>query len=71
MERKIFARNAIVQYRTGQSAVACAERHLNTQVAALEATIAYCEAHRQRYEEKAKALEAICGELQLRRARPN
>ena len=71
MERKIFAGNAMLQYRNGQSAVACAERHLNMQVAALEATIAYCETHRQRYEEKAKALEAMCAELQLRKARPN
>ena len=71
MERKIFTRNAIVQYQNGQSAVACAERHLNMQVAALEATIAYCEAHRQRFEGKAQALEAICAELQLRKARPN
>jgi hypothetical protein len=71
MERQVFARNAIVQGRNGQSTVACAERHLNTQVAALDATIAYCEAHRQRFEGKAKALEAICAELQLRKARPN
>lgn len=71
MEQKILARNAIAQYGSGQSVVACAEYSLRTQVAALEATIAYCQTHRQRYEEKARALEAICAELQLRRGRPN
>jgi hypothetical protein len=71
MEQKILARNPIAQHRIGQTAVACAEYNLRTQVAALEATIAYCQTRRQRYEEKAKALEAICAELQLRKGRPN
>lgn len=71
MEQKILARKAIAQHGNGQSAVASAEYHLRTQVAALEATIAYCQTHRQRHEEKAKALEAICSELQLRKGRPN
>jgi hypothetical protein len=71
MEQRILARNPMAQHRNGQSTVACAEHNLMTQVAALEATIAYCQTRRQRYEENAKALEAICAELQLRKGRPN
>lgn len=71
MEQKILARNPIAQQRNGQTTVACAEYNLRHQVAALEATIAYCQTHRQRYEEKAKALEAFCAEFQLRKGRAN
>jgi hypothetical protein len=71
MEQKILSRNPIAQHWKGQTAVAYAEYNLRAQVAALEATIAYCQTRRQRYEEKAKALEGICTELQLRKGRPN
>jgi hypothetical protein len=71
MEQRILARNAIAQHGNGQSTAACAEFNLRTQVAALEATIAFCQTHRQQHEEKAKALDAICTELELRKGRPN
>jgi len=71
MAQKILARKAFVQQLNDQSAAAYTESHFSTQFAALEATIAYCQTSRQRYEEKAKALEAICSELRLRKGRPN
>jgi len=71
MEHKTQLRNAMVQHVSGNSALACADSQLRTQVAALEATIAYCQTHRQRHEEKARALEALCYELRLRATRPN
>jgi len=71
MAQKILARKAFALHVNDQSGAAYAESHLRSQVAALEATIAYCQTSRQRYEEKAKALEAICSELRLRKGRPN
>ena len=71
MEQKFLARNAIALHAKGPSSVTRAEHHLKTQVAALEATIAYCQTHRQRYEEKAKIVEAICSQLQLPKGKPN
>jgi hypothetical protein len=71
MEQRNLARNVVAHYRTGQSPAVSAEQYLRTQVAALEATIAYCQTARQRYGEQAKTLQAICSELQLRKTQAN
>jgi len=71
MEQKTQLRNAMVLRTNGKSPLANADSRLKTQVAALEATIAYCQTQRRQYEEKARALDALCRELHLRTARPN
>jgi len=71
MEHKTLRTNLMTQYLGSQPAVACAELSVRTQVAALEATIAYCQTRRQQHEQKARTLEAICSELRLRKIRPN
>ena len=71
MDQKYMAKNMIVPYSTSQSLSAFTEHNVNSQMAALEATIAYCQTARQRYGEQAKALKALCDELGLRKTEVN
>jgi len=67
MDQKYMAKNMTVPYSTGQSLSTVTAHNLNSQMAALEATIAYCQTARQRYGEQAKALKALCDELGLKK----
>ena len=69
MESKIATMNVIDRH---SMSVAHASGHcLKAQIAAMEATIAYCRSAQQRHGEHTKALKALCDELGLRNSRVN
>jgi hypothetical protein len=71
MESKIAAMNVIERHSMGVAHASSGGHCFKAQIAAMEATIAYCQSVRQRYGEHTKALKALCDELGLRNSRVN
>ncbi len=71
MEQKNLPTNVMTLGGRSLAAAASAGYSVRSQVAALDATIAYCQSRREGYGQKARALQALCAELQLRKTRPN
>ncbi len=63
MEQKMLPRYAIAELQNTQS-----QYHVSNQVAALEATIAYCQSRREQH---GRVLRQLFSELQTRKFRPN